>query len=194
MDLSVIGAGIAVLTGIGAGVGIGIATGKATEAIARQPEASGKIQSALILGAGLAEATAIYGFVIALVLAFYQDKYWIAILVGAIMVLYPVATYFLFYRNLMKTADDKTNGFEDIDCEFIIEENKFRAILKFDGMENALENDYSSFIQIIETKELFVMVLPNQQGYFVEKKGFLSEADLERASNLFRGLLGYKKI
>lgn len=70
MDLSVIGAGIAVLTGIGAGVGIGIATGKATEAIARQPEASGKIQSALILGAGLAEATAIYGFVIALVLAF----------------------------------------------------------------------------------------------------------------------------
>ena len=132
--------------------------------------------------------------VIALVLAFYQDKYWIAILVGAIMVLYPVATYFLFYRNLMKTADDKTNGFEDIDCEFIIEENKFRAILKFDGMENVLENDYSSFIQIIETKELFVMVLPNQQGYFVEKKGFLSEGDLERASNLFRGLLGYKKI
>ena len=70
MDLSVIGAGIAVLTGIGAGVGIGIATGKATEAIARQPEASGKIQSALILGAGLAEATAIYGLIIALVLVF----------------------------------------------------------------------------------------------------------------------------
>ena len=70
MDLSVIGAGIAVLTGIGAGIGIGIATGKATEAIARQPEASGKIQSALILGAGLAEATAIYGLIIALVLVF----------------------------------------------------------------------------------------------------------------------------
>ena len=46
-----IGAGIAVLTGIGAGIGIGIATGKATEAVARQPE-----------------ATAIYGFVIALLL------------------------------------------------------------------------------------------------------------------------------
>ena len=39
-----IGAGIAVLTGIGAGLGIGIATGKATEAIARQPEAEGKIK------------------------------------------------------------------------------------------------------------------------------------------------------
>ena len=35
-----IGAAVAVLTGIGAGVGIGIATGKAAEAIARQPEAA----------------------------------------------------------------------------------------------------------------------------------------------------------
>ena len=61
-----IGAGIAVLTGIGAGIGIGIATGKATEA--RQPEADGKISKLLLLGCALAEATAIYGFVIALLL------------------------------------------------------------------------------------------------------------------------------
>ena len=40
-----IGAGIAVLTGIGAGVGIGIATSKAVDAIARQPEADGKIRT-----------------------------------------------------------------------------------------------------------------------------------------------------
>lgn len=63
-----IGAGIAVLTGIGAGIGIGIATGKATDAIARQPEAEGKISKALLLGCALAEATAIYGFVIALLI------------------------------------------------------------------------------------------------------------------------------
>ncbi len=68
MDLLTIGAGLAVLTGAGAGIGIGIATGKAVESIARQPEASGKIQSALVLGAALAEATAIYGFVIALII------------------------------------------------------------------------------------------------------------------------------
>ena len=66
MSLAVLAAGIAVLTGIGAGIGIGIATGKATEAVARQPEASGKIQTMLLLGAALAEATAIYGLVIAL--------------------------------------------------------------------------------------------------------------------------------
>ena len=39
-----IGAAIAVLTGIGAGIGLGIATSKAVEAVARQPEADGKIQ------------------------------------------------------------------------------------------------------------------------------------------------------
>ena len=38
-----LGAGIAALAGIGAGVGIGIATGKAVDAVARQPEADRKI-------------------------------------------------------------------------------------------------------------------------------------------------------
>ena len=65
-----LGAGIAVMTGIGAGLGIGIATGKAVEAIARQPEASGKIMTALLLGLALAEATAIYGLVVAMMILF----------------------------------------------------------------------------------------------------------------------------
>lgn len=66
--LIAIGAGIAVLTGIGAGIGIGIATAKAADAVARQPEADGKIRTSLILGCALAEATAIYGFIIALLI------------------------------------------------------------------------------------------------------------------------------
>lgn len=68
MNLGLLAAGIAVLAGIGAGIGIGIATGKATEAVGRQPEASGKIQTMLILGAALSEATAIYGLIIAFML------------------------------------------------------------------------------------------------------------------------------
>ena len=63
-----IGAGIAALACIGAGIGIGIATSKAAEAVARQPEAESKISKTLILGCALAEATAIYGFVIALMI------------------------------------------------------------------------------------------------------------------------------
>ena len=70
LGMSALAAGLAVLTGIGAGIGIGNATGKAVEGISRQPEASGKITSALIIGAGFAEATAIYGLLISILLIF----------------------------------------------------------------------------------------------------------------------------
>jgi F-type H+-transporting ATPase subunit c len=63
-----IGAGLAVLAGLGAGIGIGIATSGASQAISRQPEASGKIMTVFFLGIALAEATAIYGFVIAILI------------------------------------------------------------------------------------------------------------------------------
>ena len=66
--LVAIGAGIAVLTGIGAGIGIGMATSKAVEAIARQPEAESKITKALLLGCALAEGTAIFGMVDAILI------------------------------------------------------------------------------------------------------------------------------
>ena len=66
MGIVAIGAGIAVLTGLGAGIGIG----KSSEAIARQPEQSGKITRNLILGCALAESTAIYGLLIAILLIF----------------------------------------------------------------------------------------------------------------------------
>lgn len=73
MDLNswiALSASISVFTGIGAGIGIGIATAKASEAVSRQPEASGKIMFILILGTALAEATAIYGMVISMILLF----------------------------------------------------------------------------------------------------------------------------
>ena len=48
--------------------GTGEKCSKAVEAIARQPEAESKISKALRLGCALAEATAIYGFVIGLLI------------------------------------------------------------------------------------------------------------------------------
>ena len=66
--LVAIGAAVAVLTGLGAGLGISLATGKAVDAIARQPEAESKISKNLILGCALAEATAIHGFIIGLLI------------------------------------------------------------------------------------------------------------------------------
>ena len=58
------------LGGIGPGIGIGIAVNGAMQAIGRNPDAAGEIRGAMILGAGLAEAVAIYAFVVALILLF----------------------------------------------------------------------------------------------------------------------------
>ena len=66
-----IGAGIAIGIGaIGPGLGIGIAVRGAMEALGRNPEAAGDIRTTLIIGAGLAEAVAIYAFVIAIIILF----------------------------------------------------------------------------------------------------------------------------
>ena len=63
-----IGAAIAVFTGFGAASGIGIATKAAVESVARQPEADGSITKLLMLGAALAEGTAIFGLVVAILI------------------------------------------------------------------------------------------------------------------------------
>ena len=67
---SAIGAGLAMIAGIGPGIGEGYAAGKACEAIGRQPESQGKGTPTLILGCALAETTGLYGFVVALILMF----------------------------------------------------------------------------------------------------------------------------
>ncbi len=58
------------LGAIGPGIGIGIVGGKAVEAIGRNPEASAKIQTPMILMAAFAEAVAIYALVVALIIKF----------------------------------------------------------------------------------------------------------------------------
>ncbi len=66
-----LGAGIAMgFAAIGPGIGIGYLTGHACEAVARQPEASGDIRTVFIIGLALAEALALYAFVIAIILLF----------------------------------------------------------------------------------------------------------------------------
>ena len=66
-----IGSALAIgLGAIGPGVGIGLAVKGAMEALGRNPEAAGDIRTTMIIGAALAEAVAIYAFVIAVVIKF----------------------------------------------------------------------------------------------------------------------------
>ena len=65
-----IGAGLAMIGTIGAGAGIGIVVGGAVQAIARNPDAGGSVQTNMILGIAFAEAVAIYCLVVALLILF----------------------------------------------------------------------------------------------------------------------------
>ena len=65
-----LGAGIAMVAGIGPGVGEGNAVAHALDGMARQPEAAGTLRSTMIMGCAIAETTGIYSLIIALLIMF----------------------------------------------------------------------------------------------------------------------------
>ncbi|MGO5165604.1 MULTISPECIES: ATP synthase F0 subunit C [unclassified Candidatus Paralachnospira] len=67
---SAIGAGLAMIAGIGPGVGQGIAAGHAAAAVGRNPGALNDIRSTMLLGQAVAETTGLYGLVVAIILMF----------------------------------------------------------------------------------------------------------------------------
>ena len=67
---SAIGAGLAMIAGLGPGIGQGIAAGHAAAAVGRNPGAKGDVMSTMLLGQAVAETTGLYGLVIALILLY----------------------------------------------------------------------------------------------------------------------------
>ena len=79
-----IGAGIALIAGIGPGIGEGQAVAKACEAVGRQPESRSAVTSTLILGCALAETTGLYGLIIGILLIFVAPNSFVNILKNAV--------------------------------------------------------------------------------------------------------------
>jgi F-type H+-transporting ATPase subunit c len=78
-----LGAGCAMIAGIGPGIGEGNAVAKACEAIGRQPECEGKVKSTMIMGCVIAETTGIYALVIAFLLIFVAPNLLVNALINA---------------------------------------------------------------------------------------------------------------
>ena len=79
-----IGAGLALIAGIGPGIGEGEAVAKACEAIGRQPESKGAVTTTMIMGCAIAETTGLYGLVIGILLIFVAPNMFVNILLNAI--------------------------------------------------------------------------------------------------------------
>ena len=67
---SAIGAGLAMIAGLGPGIGQGIAAGHAAAAVGRNPGAKSSITSTMLLGQAVAETTGLYGLLVAMLLMF----------------------------------------------------------------------------------------------------------------------------
>lgn len=67
---SAVGAGLAMIAGIGPGVGQGYAAGQGAAAVGRNPGAKGNIMSTMLLGQAVAETTGLYGFAVAIILLY----------------------------------------------------------------------------------------------------------------------------
>lgn len=70
LGLSALGAGIAMIAGVGPGIGQGIAAGHGASAVGRNPGAKSDITSTMLLGQAVAETTGLYGLAIAIILLF----------------------------------------------------------------------------------------------------------------------------
>lgn len=70
IGLQALGAGIAMLGAVGPGIGIGMLVNGALQAIGRNPDAAGQVQTNMILGIVFTEAVAIYCLVVALIILF----------------------------------------------------------------------------------------------------------------------------
>ena len=68
--MSVLAAAIAMIPAALSGLAQGNATGKAVEAVGRQPEAKGDVQGVMIIGLAMTETSGIYGLIVALVILF----------------------------------------------------------------------------------------------------------------------------
>lgn len=67
---SALGAGLAMIAGIGPGIGQGYAAGKASEAVGKRPKLQSQITRTMLLGQAVAQTTGIYALIIALILLF----------------------------------------------------------------------------------------------------------------------------
>ena len=79
-----LGAGVAMIAGIGPGIGEGNAVAKACEAIGRQPECKGSVTTTLLMGCAVAETTGLYALIIAILLMFVAPNFLVNILMKAI--------------------------------------------------------------------------------------------------------------
>lgn len=133
--------------------------------------------------------------IIAIVLSLYIENWWIAALCGALMIIFPIALNMMLHSATKKTLESAAVAEESLNAKMDYRFNdKTMAVKIYVGdLSNQFSYDYDRFVQIIETKDLFVFMIEGNQAFYVEKKGFY-DGNIEELSSLLSSLPQYKKI
>lgn len=130
--------------------------------------------------------------IIIIVLCLYIDKFWLAILCGVLMIIFPLALMFMLNTATKKTLS-KSEEVPTAQMDYHFNDKGINVKITISGLSNQLSYTYDRFVQIIETKDLFVFMIENNQAFYVEKSGFYDE-DIASLSSFLKTLDQYKKI
>lgn len=130
--------------------------------------------------------------IIIIVLCLYIDKWWLAVLCGVLMIIFPLALVFMLNtatKKSLSTASDLPTA----QMDYHFNDKGLNIKLSVNGLTNQLSYTYDRFVQIIETKDLFVFMIEGNQAFYVEKKGFF-DGNITDLSSLLKEFDQYKKI
>lgn len=115
--------------------------------------------------------------IIGVVLGLYREKWWIALLAGIVAIVLPIALHLMLNQTTKKTLveSEKQDMTDHTEMEYYFHEEKMEVKIMSLGFSSMLNYSYDQFQQIIETKDLFVFILDNNQALYVEKNGFYSD-------------------
>jgi len=115
--------------------------------------------------------------IVGVVLGLYREKWWIALLAGIVAILLPIGIHIMLNETTKKTLSEseKVEQTAHTEMEYTFYDEKMVVIISSFGLSNSLTYAYDQFQQIIESKDLFVFILENNQALYVEKKGFYGD-------------------
>jgi hypothetical protein len=133
--------------------------------------------------------------IIAIVLGLYIEKWWLAVLCVVIMIGLPLLLKYSLNvatkKSLTDTGTDTALFEATMDYHF--NEKGMNVTIFMNGLSNSFSYGYDRFIEVVETKDLFVFIIENNQAFYVEKDGFY-EGNIIEFSKHLSTLDGYKKI
>lgn len=132
---------------------------------------------------------------IILVLSVYQDKWWISIICGILAIALPVALTFMLNQTTKRTLKEteKVEQSAHTEMEYCFRDEKMEVKIYVQGFSQLLTYTYDQFVQIVETSQLFVFILDNNQALYVEKSGFYDD-NYQELSKKVASLPSYVKM